>query len=208
MGFEGTTAERCQNVCSNHKDCKAIEFATTRDAGPGGPAFYPAGTCLLQSTAEGVMPPANRYKNLDLYTKFGCKTVGAPIGNGEDDGQIDLPQTTALPPGGTTSCPYDCSADYNDWPMQWVKGWSGAKKVYCCKAANRGCPDELPKQTNIPQDDVPGLPEEGPYNCKAAYNNCYKCIVENWSTIKMEWCCKNKGIGCKPGRRLRTLLLE
>merc|ERR1719367_2051695 len=28
----------------------------------------------------------------------------------------------------TSACPYDCNAGYNEWPMQWVKGWTGGKK--------------------------------------------------------------------------------
>lgn len=245
--LEGTTVDECQNVCSNDVSCKALEFATDRDAGGSvdGPAFYAAGTCLLQSTAEGVMPPANRYKNIDLYIKYACQPSGGPGGsggggsgggetsqnggnggggNGGDSGAPgevstavagDLPgavitpqlvgATTTLYPGTTSSCPYDCEMDYNDWPMQWVKGWAGAKKLYCCKTANRGCPDQLPQQTDIPQDTVEGERDMGPYDCHAAYQSCYECVIRHWSTIKIEWCCTEKGIGCKPMRKLRAL---
>jgi len=222
--FTGMTVQGCQDICSDNGDCKAVEFATQRDAGGSmnESPFYVAGTCLLQSTDEGVMPPANRYKNLDLYIKYSCKPAGGagrsggnggsptPANGGAGGREVISGNTEDITIGGvgamrttlttTTSCPFDCGADYDDWPMQWVKGWSGAKKLYCCRTANRGCPDELPKQTNIPQANVPGEPDLGPYNCHAAYQSCYSCIVAHWSTLKINFCCREHNIGCKPGR--------
>merc|ERR1712217_630254 len=119
--LKGTTVDECQTACSKQEECKAVEFATTRAAGGTDPAVYSQGTCLLQSTDSGGVSPGDRYKNLDLYTKYGCTT---PMSDVKED--------------------MDCSAEYNDWPMQWVKSWSDAKKAYCCKTANRGCPDQLP----------------------------------------------------------------
>lgn len=237
--LEGTTVEQCQRDCSDKKECKALEFATTRDAGGGQPAFYGAGTCLLQSTADGMTTPSVRYKNLDLYIKSDCKIVGAAISSVADIAdslgqapttatkaaeitcQYSKTQNQAIPgyniktfkgtsedecqaicskdeeckaieyatsraaggsatvysagtcllqskaEGGVTPGPgyknldlhtkygcvtststasgdVDCSKEYNDWPGQWVKSWSDAKKAYCCKTANRGCANQVP----------------------------------------------------------------
>merc|ERR1711933_528806 len=48
------------------------------------------------------------------------------------------PPPPPAPVPTTTHCPIDCNAGYNDLgPQQWVKGWSAAKKIYCCRTANR-----------------------------------------------------------------------
>merc|ERR1712056_13782 len=53
---------------------------------------------------------------------------------------------------------------YDEWPMQWVKGWGGAKKVYCCKTVGRGCPSELPPPSGAPPSGLPAAPDTGPYD--------------------------------------------
>lgn len=39
----------------------------------------------------------------------------------------------------TASVNYDCKAGYDNWVM----GWSAAKKAWCCRNKDRGCPSEL-----------------------------------------------------------------
>jgi hypothetical protein len=89
-------------------------------------------------------------------------------------------------------------AGYNDLgPLQWVKGWSAEKKLYCCKTANRGCPSELPPPSGLPQDTAPPIPDTFKYDCNAGYHNCYECLVRQWSPLKLSYCCKNENKGCK-----------
>merc|ERR1712048_1453916 len=71
---------------------------------------------------------------------------------------VPLPPAPAPAPAPiitTSSYPFDCNAGYDEWPMQWVKGWGGAKKVYCCKTVGRGCPSELPPPSGAPPSGLP-----------------------------------------------------
>jgi hypothetical protein len=105
------------------------------------------------------------------------------------------PVTTPAP---TTHCPIDCTAGYNDLgPMQWVKGWSAAKKIYCCKTAQRGCPSQLPPPSGIPPSGEPPKPDTFHYDCNAGYHNCYHCLVLQWSPAKLKFCCDTQQRGCK-----------
>jgi hypothetical protein len=98
----------------------------------------------------------------------------------------------------TTPCPIDCNAGYNDLdPLQWVRGWSGQKKLYCCKTANRGCPSELPPPSGAPPSGKPAEPDTSVYDCDAGYHHCMHCLVESWSPQKIDYCCKNFHKGCK-----------
>merc|ERR1712113_980810 len=98
----------------------------------------------------------------------------------------------------TTKCPFDCNAGYNDLgPMQWVKGWSGAKKVFCCRTVHRGCPSELPPPSGLPPSGVPPVPDTFQYDCNAGYHACFHCLVQQWSPAKLSYCCKTANKGCK-----------
>merc|ERR1719428_1927506 len=101
------------------------------------------------------------------------------------------------PPSTTSPCPFDCNAGYNEWPMQWVKGWTGAKKIYCCKTAGRGCATELPPPSGLPPSGIPGEADTGPYDCNAGYHPCYHCLMRQWSPKKLSWCCTNMNKGCQ-----------
>lgn len=81
--------------------------------------------------------------------------------------------------------------------MQWVKGWGGSKKLYCCKTAGRGCPSELPPPSGLAPFGEPPAPDVGPYDCDAGYHPCYSCLVKHWSSNKLSWCCTQKNKGCK-----------
>merc|ERR1712151_1348599 len=110
---------------------------------------------------------------------------------------IPVPTPPPTPASTTSPCPYDCNQGYNEWPMQWVKGWSGAKKLYCCKTAQRGCPSELPPPSGLPPSGIPGEVDTGPYDCNAGYHPCYHCLVHQWSPMKLKWCCEQKNKGCQ-----------
>merc|ERR550532_2578676 len=97
----------------------------------------------------------------------------------------------------TSPCPFDCTQGYNEWPLQWVKGWSAAKKIYCCRTAQRGCPSELPPPSGLPPSGLPPAPDTGPYDCNAGYHPCFHCLVRQWSPSKLSWCCTNQQKGCQ-----------
>ncbi|CAK0905725.1 unnamed protein product, partial [Prorocentrum cordatum] len=104
--------------------------------------------------------------------------------------------TTAM--STTSPCPIDCNAGYNDLdPLQWVRGWSGEKKIYCCKTANKGCPSELPPPSGLPQGDAPPEEDKSEYDCDAGYHHCMHCLELSWSPGKIAYCCKNQHKGCK-----------
>ena len=68
--FENKSDLECKQLCSADKNCLAIEYATTRDAGSS--AKYQSGTCILQSSnAYEDWSEKNGYKNLDVYVKTG-----------------------------------------------------------------------------------------------------------------------------------------
>jgi len=113
-----------------------------------------------------------------------------------------LPPTTPAPKPTTThrtttKCPFDCNAGYNDLgPLQWVKGWSGEKKIYCCHMAQRGCPSQLPPPSGLPQGSAPPEPDTFQYDCVAGYHNCPACLIRQWSPAKIAYCCRTQGKGC------------
>jgi len=94
--------------------------------------------------------------------------------------------------------PIDCNAGFNDLdPLQWVRGWSAEKKLYCCKTANKGCPSELPPPSGLPQDDAPAEVDSSEYDCDAGYHHCMHCLELSWSPKKIDYCCKKEHKGCK-----------
>lgn len=110
---------------------------------------------------------------------------------------VPVPAPAPLPVVTTSSCPYDCNAGFDEWPLQWVKGWGGGKKIYCCKVAQKGCPSDLPEPSGIPASGIPAAVDEGPYDCNAGYHPCYSCLLKHWSANKLAWCCREKHMGCK-----------
>jgi len=108
------------------------------------------------------------------------------------------PPTTTKLVTTTSKCPIDCNAGYNDLdPLQWVRGWSGEKKLYCCKTANKGCPSELPPPSGAPPSGLPPGPDTNVYDCNAGYHPCMHCLRESWSPQKIAYCCKNENKGCQ-----------
>merc|ERR1719181_733076 len=124
------------------------------------------------------------------HTGRGCPTTRPPPAP-----PITMPVT--LPPT-TTHCPFDCNAGYQDLgEFQWVKGWSAAKKVYCCKHYSKGCPSQLPPPSGLPPSGEPPLPDTFKYDCNAGYHNCFHCLKLQWSPAKMQFCCKTANKGCQ-----------
>merc|ERR1712222_264848 len=111
------------------------------------------------------------------------------------------PPPPPAPVPTTTHCPIDCNAGYNDLgPQQWVKGWSAAKKIYCCRTANRGCPSELPPPSGAPPSGIPGEPDTFQYDCNAGYHHCAGCLKLQWSPAKIQFCCSTQHKGCSAMR--------
>lgn len=103
-----------------------------------------------------------------------------------------------------TSFAFDCDAGF--W--NWKRGWSEAKKRWCCAHKNKGC-----SGTSTPYDCEAGLsnwqngwsaPKQVwccqhankgcglPYDCNAGFSNWQK----GWSESKKQWCCSNAKKGC------------
>ena len=74
----------------------------------------------------------------------------------------------------STSEPFDCEAGY--W--NWEKGWSAAKKHWCCDFKSRGCPKVT---TSLP------------FDCDAGLSNWQ----QGWSIPKKHWCCAHRNQGCE-----------
>jgi len=66
-----------------------------------------------------------------------------------------------------TSAAFDCDAGY----LNWEKGWSTAKKSWCCTRMSRAC---------------------DPFDCDFGYAE----FQTTWSATKRTWCCKDAGRGC------------
>merc|ERR1712066_1035947 len=129
---------------------------------------------------------------------MGSVTTQAPILTPAPTPMPTQAPATTLPKTTTSQCPIDCNAGYNDLgPFQWVKGWSGAKKIFCCKTAHWGCPSELPPPSGEPPSGEPPEPDTFHYDCNAGYHNCYHCLKLSWSPAKMQYCCKTENKGCK-----------
>jgi len=97
-------------------------------------------------------------------------------------------------------CEFDCNAGYKDLGRhQWVKGWSGEKKLYCCKTARKGCPSELPPPSGLPPKGRSPEPDTFQYDCNAGYRHYSECLERQWSPQKLEYCCRFEHKGCKWG---------
>ena len=129
-----------------------------------------------------------------------------------------IEQLWKVPTTTTSPCPLDCNQGYQDLdPLEWVRGWSGEKKLYCCKTAGKGCPRELPPPSGLPEPRVPvatpsdlpcprapaaaptNMPAEAPsahHNCDADFSTKNTCWKKLWNPTKMIWCCKHHHRGC------------
>ena len=127
-----------------------------------------------------------------LHAGKGCPTTPpAPS-------TMPAPVVPVVPVVTTSPRPIDCNARYNDLdPLQWVRGWSAEKKLYCCKTANKGCPSELPPPSGLPPSNAPPEPDNSVYDCDAGYHHCMHCLELSWSPKKIDYCCKKEHKGCK-----------
>jgi len=77
----------------------------------------------------------------------------------------------------TSEGSYDCLVGY----PQWIARWSGEKKAWCCKHANRACPTTvIATTTSVEYSCIVWRPEED----------------QKWSPTKRDWCCKHENKGC------------
>lgn len=104
---------------------------------------------------------------LGLFVLLLVLFLAQPSGGYFADDRVEL----AVP--ATTSLAFDCKAGF--W--NWNKGWSGAKKSWCCAHANRGCAATTPSE---------------PFDCDAALGNWRAA----WSDAKKDWCCDHYSKGC------------
>jgi len=132
-----------------------------------------------------------------LHEGKGCPTTPKPPPAPVAPAPV-APVPVPMPVSTTSPCPIDCNAGYNDLdPLQWVRGWSGEKKLYCCKTANKGCPSELPPPSGLPPSGAPPEADKNVYDCDAGYHHCMHCLVESWSPAKIDYCCTNFHKGCR-----------
>lgn len=101
--------------------------------------------------------------------------------------------TTPYPvtePPTSTPAPYDCRAGY----MSWERGWSNAKKVYCCLHAQRACPTAPPPTpvTTTLQPRLVVRQAVPPIDCQTRPANW----ADVWTSSEKDWCCRSDGVGC------------
>eukprot|EP00931_Biecheleriopsis_adriatica_P091316 TRINITY_DN65202_c0_g1_i1.p1 TRINITY_DN65202_c0_g1~~TRINITY_DN65202_c0_g1_i1.p1 ORF type:complete len:370 (-),score=67.77 TRINITY_DN65202_c0_g1_i1:75-1184(-) len=75
-----------------------------------------------------------------------------------------------------TSAPFDCDAGFQNWK----KGWSSAKKRWCCSELGVACE----------QDRRHIEASSAPYDCYSGDD------LRSWSSGKKLWCCHESNIAC------------
>jgi len=104
-------------------------------------------------------------------------------------------------PAVRTEIVFDCDADFS----QWEKGWSDAKKRFCCKTEKRGCEEEHVVPYHCQSEDQDSWPlSKQNYCCVNHKVGClqYDCAAglqfatTGWSQPKQEFCCKRFKEGC------------
>jgi len=208
----GWSAGKKLYCCSNYnKGCAPAPVPVPPRPNPTYPPTAPPTTSHVYDCAAGYSNWQNGWSASKkvyccLHSQKGCPTAAplppAPPAPAPLPVPVPVPVPVPAPapaplPVTTSSCPYDCTAGYDEWPMQWVKGWGGAKKIYCCQTASKGCDSELPKASGLPPSGIPAAPDKGPYDCQAGYHPCFICLVKHWSANKLSWCCTEKNLGCK-----------
>merc|ERR1711979_81544 len=108
-----------------------------------GPATLPPTPAPINTSSE---PYDCQSQGMWSFDKKGwcCEhyNVGCPTTPPPTPAPPPPPRAPPPPPQSTTSpCPLIAMPGTRTWgPLQWVKGWSGAKKLYCCRTVHRGCP--------------------------------------------------------------------
>uniref|UniRef100_A0A6U8WXA0 Uncharacterized protein n=1 Tax=Zooxanthella nutricula TaxID=1333877 RepID=A0A6U8WXA0_9DINO len=95
----------------------------------------------------------------------------------------------ALMAPGRSLLLFDCKADYLDW----VRGWSDAKRDYCCQRSGLSCEKAAERQRSQANSDF----------------DCDEGLVDwemGWSAGKQSWCCTHRSKGCAAaGARLHDV---
>lgn len=106
----------------------------------------------------------------------------------------------------TTTTRFDCAEGVRNW----ATSWSEAKKLWCCTHSGTGC---LTTTTTTLYSCVRLLspswsPGHKAFCCLLDYKNCepevparpmYDCfdsVVEEWTTVKQQWCCLHEDVAC------------
>jgi cell division protein FtsB len=96
--------------------------------------------------------------------------------------------------------PFDCDAGLSNWE----KGWSDAKKEWCCQAESKGCPFDC--EAGVDNWENGWSPDKKEFCCEHADVACkFDCAAGfpnwelGWSEEKKEWCCTNKQTETCPG---------
>merc|ERR1712203_1239577 len=119
-----------------------------------GPATLPPTPAPIITTSE---PYDCQSQGLWSFDKKGwcCEhyNVGCPTTPPPTPAPPPPPQAPPPPPQSTTSpCPFDCNAGYQDLgPLQWVKGWSGAKKTVLLPDCSQGMPQSIATAVRYPK---------------------------------------------------------
>lgn len=108
---------------------------------------------------------------------------------------------TTLAP--TTLPPFDCNRNV----ALWEKGWSTAKKAWCCGHRGIAC-DPYDCQLDLPTWQTSWCTKKKGWCCQNRHLGCttpsapYDCNAgfadwnAGWSSTKKDWCCSHTGRGC------------
>ncbi|CAK0825627.1 unnamed protein product [Prorocentrum cordatum] len=153
LSYVGAGGDYVQETTYRYVGMGAGEFGVVRIPGRGPSCcllVIPLGLCLLLlplllfalkkiNCGEGDVVSWDVPKKVYccLHEGKGCPTTPAAPST--------MPMPVVTTARSTTSpCPIDCNAGYNDLdPLQWVRGWSGEKKLYCCKSDLASYPQHM-----------------------------------------------------------------
>mmetsp|Transcript_63725 Transcript_63725/g.161368 ORF Transcript_63725/g.161368 Transcript_63725/m.161368 type:complete len:779 (+) Transcript_63725:66-2402(+) len=118
-----------------------------------------------------------------------CQTVGRGCNHVKlkaQDSDVPSGDSEKEIHGVSSKTSYDCLSD----AWNWVKGWSVAKKDWCCTKHGLGCASADTAAADASRPSASDQPAA--FDCDAEYTSW----ESNWSHLKKEWCCKRHGRGC------------
>lgn len=157
------------------------------------------GSLLLALTVICILVFALLYLHRDHIKSIHSKYI---------DAGAAVPTVTST--SSPTEEPYRC----------WSGGlWSTAKKRWCCLYHQKGClavaqrakppvqqptrppqliPHPVPVPVPVPAPVPIPVPQRTslPFDCNEGFKDCYKCLLQRWSTAKRAWCCLHARRGC------------
>ncbi|CAK0833878.1 unnamed protein product [Prorocentrum cordatum] len=154
-------------------DCCTVTAASCCGVGPRGAAGSACGEARGAAGGNAILSHVGTGGDYVQETTY--RYVGAGAG---EFGVLHIPDVgpnSAVLPHGEQGVPDHVHvavphSGYNGLdPLQWVRGWSGEKKLYCCKTAQRGCPSELLAPSGLPPSGEPPAPDASVYDCDPRY---------------------------------------